>query len=121
MNCKSAEALFSDLFDGSLPPAQREQVDAHLAACGSCREGYAAFEGATVALQGSGDRAVGDDDLVARNHMLLNGGSFRALDENIQVPEPRVGLALIAGGLFLAALHAGRRRRSGASIGAEVG
>lgn len=111
MNCKSAEALFSDLFDGSLPPAQREQVNAHLAACGSCREGYAAFEGATVALQGSGDRAVGDDDLVAR---MLAGVDRAVRSENERdEADYRRAMTLVRGD----AARDGRRRRVAATVG----
>jgi OmcA/MtrC family decaheme c-type cytochrome len=48
------------------------------------------------------------DDLIARNHMLLNGGSFGALDENIVVPEPGFWLTLLVGSGALGLL--GRRR-----------
>jgi len=48
------------------------------------------------------------DDLVAKNHMLLNGGSFEALDEDISVPEPGFSAGLIAG--FGALCWLGRRR-----------
>lgn len=49
------------------------------------------------------------DDVIATNHMLLNGGSFQALDENIVVPEANIWMALVAGSSALAML--GRRRR----------
>jgi OmcA/MtrC family decaheme c-type cytochrome len=51
------------------------------------------------------------DDIVAMNHMLLAGASFQALDADISVPEPGVGLSLLIGGGALGALSRLRRRR----------
>jgi OmcA/MtrC family decaheme c-type cytochrome len=71
------------------------------------------------------------DDVVAKNHMLLNGASFMALDENISqpglpettplpgneevipAPEPGSSLMLLAGCCGLGALHRLRRRQGG--------
>jgi OmcA/MtrC family decaheme c-type cytochrome len=53
------------------------------------------------------------DDLVAKNHMLLNGGSFQALDEDITVPEPAFWMGLALGCGALAQL--GRRRATAGS------
>ena len=36
--CRDAVALMSDYLDGRLPPADRERLEAHLAACPHCTE-----------------------------------------------------------------------------------
>jgi len=72
------------------------------------------------------------DDVLATNHMLLNGASFMALDENIAhpglpdtiqpplpVPEPGRLLMLLSGFGGLAALH--RRRLRGRVSGSRSG
>jgi OmcA/MtrC family decaheme c-type cytochrome len=51
------------------------------------------------------------DDVVARNHMLLGGGSFAVLDENVVVPEPGLAISLLMGCGALG-LMARRRRES---------
>ena len=44
MKCEELEPLVSGYVDGELPPDQRAQVEAHLAACESCRRELAAVE-----------------------------------------------------------------------------
>ncbi len=51
------------------------------------------------------------DDMIARDHMILNGGSFQVTDANVAAPEPGFGAGLLVGSWLLAA--AARRRDSG--------
>src|SRR5215475_43830 len=38
MNCESCQNLLSDFIDGSLPPRDRNEIEAHLAACPDCAD-----------------------------------------------------------------------------------
>jgi anti-sigma factor RsiW len=46
------EAQFSDYHEGTLDEAQRQEIEAHLAACEPCRAAYAELEGMVSALSG---------------------------------------------------------------------
>ena len=49
---EAIEATFSDYHDGSLPDADRERVEKHLADCEPCRKAYRDFEETVRALSG---------------------------------------------------------------------
>lgn len=36
LTCQQVEVRASDLLDGKIPPGEREPVERHLSACGSC-------------------------------------------------------------------------------------
>jgi OmcA/MtrC family decaheme c-type cytochrome len=90
---KAAETLASTIDTGAdvTDPTDDLNISPIAAACSSCH-----------------------DDVIARNHMLLGGASFQALDEDIHVPEPGVGFGLLAGyGALVALTRCRSRQRSG--------
>jgi anti-sigma factor RsiW len=61
------ETKLSDYHDGTLPEAERAQVEAHLAGCEACRAAQAALEETLSALSAMGrDRAEAPPDLSDR-------------------------------------------------------
>jgi anti-sigma factor RsiW len=51
MNCAGAAERITALVDGELPPAEREELEAHLTSCAACREARAAEEAVAARLR----------------------------------------------------------------------
>lgn len=51
LHCFEVLARLSEYFDGELSPAERAQVDAHLAACDACTRFGGRFAGVVAALR----------------------------------------------------------------------
>ena len=54
MRCDEAAERITALVDGELPPAEREELERHLAACPACREARAAEEAVAARLRAAG-------------------------------------------------------------------
>jgi anti-sigma factor RsiW len=68
MNCDRIEALSADYLGNELDARTRSQFAAHLASCGSCREGVAALEQTLTVMQRL--ETVDDDAAAARTNDL---------------------------------------------------
>jgi anti-sigma factor RsiW len=62
MRCARSRSLLSRDLDGRLPPAEAEQLAAHLAGCGPCRAERAAMAGAWALLEPLGAVAPAPED-----------------------------------------------------------
>ena len=114
MNCHSVQPLFSDLFDGQLPPARRAKVESHLEACASCRENYTAFERATSALRATASAQTTPSltaTMLAAVDRAANTEATRSDDDF------RRAMTLVRGD----AARNDRRRRVASTIGVMLG
>jgi anti-sigma factor RsiW len=59
MNCKKCRALIFEYRDGALSSKQKEEVDAHLAGCATCRAEFEAEENLAAEFQASYKAATG--------------------------------------------------------------
>jgi anti-sigma factor RsiW len=97
------EERFSDYLDGAASPAEREQVDRHLAGCERCRAAYATFQETVRAVSGLHRMSAPQhfDREVAHTIHRRSAGRFfgrRAFGDRV----PFELLAVIALGLALA-------------------
>jgi len=60
MNCPDAAERITALVDGELPPAEREELERHLAGCPACREARAAEEAVAARLRAAPRPALPD-------------------------------------------------------------
>jgi anti-sigma factor RsiW len=74
LSCQELVELVTDYLDGALPRADRARFEAHISACGNCREYLAQFE-QTVAATG----ALREEDIdpAARDALLSLFGEWR--------------------------------------------
>lgn len=97
---ESFENDFSEYYEGTLAPARRDEVEAHLAGCARCRAEYDKFREAVgqVALLGRAQAPRDFDDRVADTIHRRSAGRFfgrRAFGDRVPF-ELLAALALVA-------------------------
>ena len=92
-DCAGVEARLSELYEGTLDAAARDEVERHLAACAPCRELYAALGEVLVALRNAPDLEPARDLAERAASAALSAAEARRRRATLRLVLPRLGVA----------------------------
>ena len=102
MNCQDAREQLEALIRGSLATEAAEGLQAHLAACPSCREALEVQRGIRALIRAEAPRYTAPPQLQARIRARVLGPAWPAW--RAWMPRPRWAVAALAGALAVAAV-----------------